>query len=336
MNMPLLTIGIPTYNRAELLDHCLKTLSPLLRRFGSQVQLLISDNCSTDDTPQVIDRFLSKNQFETETLLHTHDKNIGLVPNIVSLFDSARTPFLIFMGDDDELIASGLANLLENLERRPAPSGVVQGEWTWTAPAPDGQLSHQGFFRYFYEFGNAWAGVYHVPTCREILQDSELRGRIEDSYWGQISLGMLSVEQQTENKPAFVYRAWGKVAQERPYDYNHSWLVFSLANILDAISTWRSYSREKHTPPKKSLISYHVFRAHFIGIILQRYTNTGEAKMRFSDLRKNLRENFGFAGVVYYVLLWVGCTRVVNKLISLLRAMILKIAILPRKSQILS
>ena len=49
---PILSLCIPTYNRANILE---KTISIIVscRSFDSDVELVISDNCSTDNTRQV-------------------------------------------------------------------------------------------------------------------------------------------------------------------------------------------------------------------------------------------------------------------------------------------
>ncbi len=46
----LLTIAIPTYNRAELLDKQLAWLAQAIQGFESDCEIFVSDNCSTDHT----------------------------------------------------------------------------------------------------------------------------------------------------------------------------------------------------------------------------------------------------------------------------------------------
>ena len=56
---PILSLCIPTYNRANILE---KTISRIVscRSFDSDVELVISDNCSTDNTRQVCEHFAAK------------------------------------------------------------------------------------------------------------------------------------------------------------------------------------------------------------------------------------------------------------------------------------
>ena len=50
----LLTIAIPTYNRAALLDKQLAWLATAIKGWESECEIIISDNCSTDNTPGVV------------------------------------------------------------------------------------------------------------------------------------------------------------------------------------------------------------------------------------------------------------------------------------------
>ncbi|GCL41722.1 glycosyl transferase family protein [Dolichospermum planctonicum] len=47
----LLTIAIPTYNRAELLDKQLTWLSRAIKGFKTECEILVFDNCSDEFIP---------------------------------------------------------------------------------------------------------------------------------------------------------------------------------------------------------------------------------------------------------------------------------------------
>lgn len=111
LTRPLLTIAIPTYNRAAQLDVLLRVLEPQLAAFP-QVELLVSDNASTDDTPQVIAAALSRFAFRGQR----HEVNLGADANFVSCYNSARGHFFWICGDDDILVPGGLAQVMPHLE----------------------------------------------------------------------------------------------------------------------------------------------------------------------------------------------------------------------------
>ena len=59
----LLTIAIPTYNRAALLDKQLAWLAIAIKGFESECEIIISDNCSTDNTPGVVKKSATSSSF---------------------------------------------------------------------------------------------------------------------------------------------------------------------------------------------------------------------------------------------------------------------------------
>lgn len=59
MDKPLLSICIPTYNRASYLEQCLKSIVGQ-ECFDSRVEVVISDNCSSDDTQAIGMRYQEK------------------------------------------------------------------------------------------------------------------------------------------------------------------------------------------------------------------------------------------------------------------------------------
>lgn len=53
----LLTICIPTYNRSQLLDKQLNWLAQEIVGIESNYEIIISDNCSTDRTQDIIPKW---------------------------------------------------------------------------------------------------------------------------------------------------------------------------------------------------------------------------------------------------------------------------------------
>jgi hypothetical protein len=98
----LLTIAIPTYNRAELLDKQLNWLSQAIRGFESNCEILVSDNCSTDHTPLVIQKWqviLNNITFR----VNRNAENIGVMKNILYCLNSATSKYVWTIGDDDPI-----------------------------------------------------------------------------------------------------------------------------------------------------------------------------------------------------------------------------------------
>lgn len=109
MNQPLLTIAIPTFNRADLLDLCLSQAGPQILQHREQVELLVSDNASTDHTAEIV----AKHQAAGLPIHYLrNDTNIGPDANFAQCLERAEGTFLLIVGDDDVLLEGALDKLL--------------------------------------------------------------------------------------------------------------------------------------------------------------------------------------------------------------------------------
>ncbi|OUL34797.1 glycosyltransferase [Nostoc sp. T09] len=112
----LLTIAIPTYNRAELLDKQLAWLSQAITGFESECEILVSDNCSTDNTQDVIKKWqgiLSKITFKS----NRNSENLGVMKNILYCLNSATTKYVWTIGDDDPIQHRTIAYVIDKLKQ---------------------------------------------------------------------------------------------------------------------------------------------------------------------------------------------------------------------------
>ncbi|BAY13438.1 glycosyltransferase family 2 protein [Calothrix sp. NIES-2098] len=112
----LLTIAIPTYNRAELLDKQLAWLAQAIRGFESDCEILVSDNCSTDSTQYVIQKWqsiLSNITFKS----NRHYQNLGVMKNILYCLNSATTKYVWTIGDDDPIQDRAINYVINKLKQ---------------------------------------------------------------------------------------------------------------------------------------------------------------------------------------------------------------------------
>lgn len=107
---PLLTIAIPTYNRADYLAMSLQQLAMAMDDITtSQLEILISDNCSTDHTEETVQRFIREGM---DIRYVRNEVNIGSDANIAQSFNLARGDYVQIMGDDDLYLEGKLAEVL--------------------------------------------------------------------------------------------------------------------------------------------------------------------------------------------------------------------------------
>lgn len=116
-----LTVGIQTYNRAIKLNRLLNQfceLSNFLDIKRWDIEILLSDNCSTDHTPLVIEKAipqLTNSGYYVSSF--RQEVNLGLDGNSLFIFTHAQGKYLWFFSDDDILIPENTQSLLEDLTK---------------------------------------------------------------------------------------------------------------------------------------------------------------------------------------------------------------------------
>lgn len=111
---PILSLCIPTYNRASHLDELLTRIklqykTPL---HGELIELLISDNCSNDNTPAIVSKHID-NGLPINYVRNL--ENLGMDGNFVQCFKMARGKYIWLLGDDDYLKEGAFDKLLSIL-----------------------------------------------------------------------------------------------------------------------------------------------------------------------------------------------------------------------------
>ncbi len=111
----LLSICIPTYNRAQYLKESLDILLPQLLPLKADVEVLVSDNCSTDNTQEVVEQ--AQAQYNIDLSYTKNEKNIGGNNNMVKVVARAKGEYVYIMGDDDYLSPDFISILFRLLKR---------------------------------------------------------------------------------------------------------------------------------------------------------------------------------------------------------------------------
>ena len=85
----LLSICIPTFNRCKLLDRLIKSITEQ-ESFNNSIEIIISDNCSTDNTKRIVSKYLlSYNNIR----YYRNDENIGMEKNIAKVLSLGNGKF---------------------------------------------------------------------------------------------------------------------------------------------------------------------------------------------------------------------------------------------------
>ena len=107
---PPLTIGLPVYNSACFLA-C--SLDSLLNQSYGDFRLIISDNASTDATPDICRDYAARDQ---RIVYHRNPVNIGLSPNFNRVFSLSESKYFKWATADDYWAPTMLERAIEIME----------------------------------------------------------------------------------------------------------------------------------------------------------------------------------------------------------------------------
>lgn len=108
-----LSICIPTYNRSEFLKECMNSVLASVAGRGSEVEIVVSDNASTDGTADVVRAFQKTCPW---IRFSRNEQNIGAERNFHLLATLAQGTNIWIFGDDDKMEPEAVARVLEKID----------------------------------------------------------------------------------------------------------------------------------------------------------------------------------------------------------------------------
>jgi glycosyltransferase involved in cell wall biosynthesis len=115
---PLVTVITPTYNRAEYLE---ETIKSVLSQDYPNIEYIILDDGSTDNSAEIIKKYLKKVIWETH-------KNIGEVPTVNKGLAMAKGEIITVVNSDDPLLPGAIKSAVTFMQKNPKII-VVYGDW---------------------------------------------------------------------------------------------------------------------------------------------------------------------------------------------------------------
>jgi len=144
---PRVSLGMPVYNGEHFIE---EALDALLNQTFSDFELIISDNASTDRTPQIVSEYAAR---DPRVHFIRNDKNLGASPNFNKVFTLSKGEYFKWASADDVCGPNFLKRCVEVLDRYPDvalayPKTVIIDENSREVGLYDDQLDLQA--------GQAW------------------------------------------------------------------------------------------------------------------------------------------------------------------------------------
>jgi glycosyltransferase involved in cell wall biosynthesis len=109
---PLVSIGLPVYNGSKYIKEAIESI---LAQTFEDFELVIVDNCSTDDTYQICQSYRS----DSRVRVLRNEKNLGAARNANRCVDEARGTYFKWAHYDDLIAPTFLERCVEILESDP-------------------------------------------------------------------------------------------------------------------------------------------------------------------------------------------------------------------------
>lgn len=211
INQKLLSICIPTYNRADCLKRLLDNIIPQILESKEGIEVCISNNGSTDNTREIVINFIEKHP---DLIKYSeNEKDLGFDRNVLKVVNMAEGEFVWTFSDDDLIVENGIKEVIgvikENKDEE--MGGVVVKFSSYTT---DRETRKQ--IKYQTSVDENKPEIYGGLSCLEMLQDG-------NSYNGlsEIIFNNRLLKKNMEEKNDLVKKGIGLY-------HLHTWLFFLL------------------------------------------------------------------------------------------------------------
>ncbi len=187
----LISLCVPTYNRASLLDLALRTvIDQIPQDQKAHVEIIVSDNASPDATQSVIEQIRSDHP-SAALRYYRQPYNLGPDANIYQAVRMARGEFVYILSDDDVLLPGAMQKLLTMIREYPSLDAFALNirvfDQDWRTPAPpelplpsDCVIHDKGKALFIF---NTWIRFLSTMAFRRrLVQDTDYTGRFGSRF----------------------------------------------------------------------------------------------------------------------------------------------------------
>ncbi|MCT2563135.1 glycosyltransferase family 2 protein [Chryseobacterium herbae] len=120
MEQPLVTVVVVSYNHSKFVK---ENLDSIKNQTYSNIQLIVGDDASPDNSADVIDQWLTENNYSAEKNIHT--KNTGLATMLNECVALAKGKYIKLIAADDFLHPEAIEKSVSKLESLGDSYGMV-------------------------------------------------------------------------------------------------------------------------------------------------------------------------------------------------------------------
>ena len=172
---PFVTVGVTCYNQARFVVEALESVKA---QAYPNVHLVVVDDCSKDDSVEVIRRWL--NTHWPAAVFVVHEMNMGVCRSVNDVLANVRGKYIRLLAADDRWMPNTLTSQVEIMEAAPEDVGVLYSDAFQIDEA--GELLPKMFietYRSFAEMPEGW--IFDILIEGNFLLDALIRIRCFDT-----------------------------------------------------------------------------------------------------------------------------------------------------------
>lgn len=156
-NRPLVTVAAVSYNHAAFV---IETLDSIKQQTYPNIELLIVDDCSTDESLSLIRNWLK--DYDKPCKLVVHDTNQGSRVSHNEILETARGKYLAFIATDDVMVNTKIEDQVALMESAQEEVAMVYGDCMMINEK--GEVMHESLFDFY-------KGKDFVPPSGDIFKN---------------------------------------------------------------------------------------------------------------------------------------------------------------------
>jgi len=197
--MPKLSVVVSCYNQCDYIAECLESI--LAQQVDFPYEIIISDDCSTDGTGDIVNNYGAMYPDRIRVLQNT--QNLGAARNYFRAHNAATGDYVAHIDGDDVMLAGKLQRQVDVLDRQPNCNLVI----------------HRA--RYFSDDRSYECETGAFPSNQELIFYS----RAQQARWGTIAV-----------HSSYMYRASARQTREYQADFMEWYFAMEYLHAPDAVA----------------------------------------------------------------------------------------------------
>jgi len=316
----ILSICIPTWNRAKCLDTSLKSIQGQTNtHLYEDIEILVSDNCSTDNTEKIVKKYQS---LGVQIRYVKNKENIGGNNNFLQCMHIATGKYILLLSDDDILAPDSIPFIVTTLKER--EWGVMH----LSNHESEGEVVVYNDYEKFIRRASYMLTLISVNIFRKEAVEKTKLEDYKDSYLNQVPVfitsAMLVPDSVVINRPMFQYGVADNAGGKYPYfevfvrNYLDIWKDFLQLKKIK-ISTYKYLKRDVYN---------YLIKHHILWLLFNReqINKKGHVGFNIDNAWKTILQYYGNELYFYTSFVWIIYHSIKHRVGKMLKTILAKLA----------